>query len=187
MIKKTVNINLATHPARNRRLFLGLSGTGSILLILTAVVAINIFVTYSTKNEGVEQALNRLEERMKLIQREEKRISNRIEQIELADGARVDVYNDLIFQKSFSWVELLSALEKALPDACFIQSFSPLQKKENQLEVKFNIAYQSLDDLLGFIDRLNKMGFESIQVKNESQGGGKYDISEVSLSYERTH
>lgn len=184
MMKKAVNINLASHPARNRRLFFTLLAAGGFLLVLTAVAAVNIFFTYSGKNEGAKRALDRLDERMKLVQREEKRITNRIEQIELVEGRRVDVYNDLIFQKSFSWIELLTAMEKALPDPCFIQSFSPLQKKQNKLEVQFNVAYQSLDDLMNFINRLNKIGFADIQVRNETQGEG-YKISEMSVSYER--
>ncbi len=187
MMKKAVNINLASQPARNRRLFFVLLGTGGLLLILTVVAAADIFLTYSGKNQGAKRALNRLEERMKLVQREEIRITNRIEQIELAEGSRVDIYNDLIFQKSFSWVELLTAMEKALPDPCFIQSFSPLQKNENQLEVKFHVAYKSLDDLLSFINRLKKTGFDSIQVRNETQSSGGYNISEMSLRYERIH
>lgn len=185
MMKKAVNINLASQPARNRRLFYTLLGAGGFLLVLTALAAVNIFFTYSGKNEGAKRALDRLDERMKLVQREEKRITNRIEQIELTEGTRVDVYNDLIFQKSFSWIELLTAMEKALPDPCFIQSFSPLQKNENKLEVRFNVAYQSLDDLLNFINRLNKIGFGDIQVRNEAQSSGGYNISEMSVSYER--
>jgi Tfp pilus assembly protein PilN len=187
MMKKTMNINLASHPARNRRLFFFLLATGGVLLAVIVVAAVNILFTYSSKNEGAQRALDRLEERKVLVQREEMKINKRIEEIELIDGPKVDLYNDLIFQKSFSWVELLTAMERALPGPCFIHSFSPIQRKESQVEIQFQLAYPSLDDLLNFINRLKETGFDSIQVRNEAQGSEGYSVSEISLRYERNN
>lgn len=187
MIKKPVNINLATHPVRNRRLFFSLLGIGVFLLLITAGAAAHVFWVYQSKNEGAQRALERLEDRMRQVQREEIRITARIEQIKAEEGFRLDLYNDLIFQKSFSWIELLNAMEEALPGSCYMSSLSPLQKKENQLEIRCHVAYPSLDSLLDFISNLHKIGFKNIQVKNETEGGGGYKISEMSLRYERIH
>jgi hypothetical protein len=100
--------------------------------------------------------------------------------------AQVDFMNDLILRKSFSWVGLLSRLEEALPASGAVTSLNPAFSGGSKAEVTMTAVFQSLNDLLTFIQNLNARGFSSIRLISEGKNGAGQLESEIAVVYEGT-
>ncbi len=184
--QKRVDINLASHPVRNRRFFFLLSGILGVIILVISSIGGYTYLTYSTKYKNLMQNNAQIESKIKETQRETLRLSTQIEEASQSYQRRVDLLNSLIIKKSFSWMEFLSALEDALPASCYIESLAPTLKENNQMEVRLKIAAPGLDDLLLLNQNLYKKNFKGIRIVSESISDGGLLIGEITLNYERT-
>lgn len=184
--QKRVDINLATHPLRNRRFFFLVFGILGVLILVIASVGGYTYLGYSIKNKNFQSNSAQIERMIKEIQREKLRLSAQIEEASQSYQRRVDLLNSLIFKKSFSWMEFLSALEEALPASCYIESLAPTLKEDNQMEVRLKIAAPSLDELLLLNQNLYQKNFKGIRIVSESISDSGLMIAEITLIYERT-
>ena len=184
--QKRVDINLATHPLRNRRFFFLFFGILGVLILVVSSIGGYTYLTYSTKNKNFQSNNAQIERMIKELQREELRLVAQIEEASQSYQPRVDLLTSLILKKSFSWMEFLSALEEALPASCYIESLAPTLKENNQMEVRLKIASPSLDELLLLNQNLYKKNFKGIRIISESISDVGLLIAEITLSYERT-
>jgi len=92
----------------------------------------------------------------------------------------------MIYKKSFSWVDFLSALEEALPASCYIESLAPTLKENSQMEVRLKVAAPSLDELLKLNKNLFQKNFTGIRIISESINETGLLVAEITLIYERT-
>jgi Tfp pilus assembly protein PilN len=184
--QKRLNLNLATHPHKNRRLFFLLFGIlGALFLAFLSLGGYTYWV-YSIKNNNFERNWDQIEKKIKDTQREERRLTVQIEEAEKKYQNQVSMLNTLILKKSFSWVDFLSALEEALPESCYIVSLEPFLIENNQMEVRLEVAAPNLDELLKLNRNLFEKNFSSIRMMSESTNEAGLLVSEISLVYERT-
>ena len=182
---KKLNLNLATAPMRNRRLFLLLFALLGISTCLVLALGGKIFYEYRDLAQEAEKEVVQIESQISDDQRETSQLNIKIEELIDLHAEHVTLINSLVYSKSFSWMDFFSALEDALPASSYIVSMRPFPEEGISMEVRFKVASASLDELLNFIARLAAKGFKDIQILSESKTEEGYSLSEVSLRYER--
>lgn len=183
--KRRLNLNLAAHPLRNRRLFYFLASSLGLIFLVVCLLAGNIYFTYKKKAEDMEASLSKIDQSIRNAQRNERQYTTRIQETAKEDKAIVDLINSLIFKKSFSWMDFLSCLEDSLPNSSYIVSLAPMLTEDLKMTVKFAVVSRSLDDLLKLINNLEALKFKQIKVLNEARSDEGTLRSEISLIYER--
>ena len=181
-----VELNLATNPLRNRKLFFLLSGVLGVFILAIFAGGGYTYGRYAGKNKALIGQRARLEKMIHEAGREEKRLSLQIDEASQTYQDEVDLLNTLIRKKSFSWVAFLTALEQALPPSCYIESMAPNLRDTDQMEVRLKVAAPSLDELLKLNKNLYEMNFSGIRIISESINEAGLLIAEITLIYERT-
>jgi Tfp pilus assembly protein PilN len=182
---KKLNLNLASNPMRNRRLFLSLS---ALLVIATCIVLAlggMIYTEYRGSAQEAEREIDRIESQVSNDQKVANQLNIDIEKLNGKHAKDVELINRLVYSKSFSWMNFFSALEDALPESSYIVSLRPFPEEGISMEVRFKVASTSMNELLQFIARLAAKGFKDIQIISESKTKEGYALSEISLRYER--
>lgn len=182
----TLNLNLATKPRRNRRLFTALARALGVLLAVLAALSVFVVLKYGGESARLRAAIAEKQRLQGDAQREEMRLKADIDKEERLSRTRVDLVNDIILKKTFLWTSLFSELEKALPGSSYITSLSPDFTGEGAVALRLRVTSRSLDDLLALIDNLSAQGFKGIQVFGESRNEDGRLITEISLTYERS-
>jgi len=183
--KHRISLNLATHPSRNRRLFIScLAFLGAVFLLLSVFGGI-VYFSYVDRDKEVKTSLLKIDQSIRKLQDREQKTRARIDKIAADYKETVNAINGLIFRKSFSWVDFLSCLEESLPDSSYIVSLAPTLTDELQVRVRVAVISRSLDDLLDLINNLRRMRFKNISVLNEVRNKQGLLRSEISLIYER--
>jgi Tfp pilus assembly protein PilN len=184
--QKRAHLDLATHPLKNRRFFFLLSGLLGILTAAILFSGVFTFWTYNSKLANFRDNSIQIEKMMTDAKREELRLSTQIKNASQMYQEKIDLLNTLIFKKSFSWMEFLSALEEALPPSCYIESLAPTLKEDNQMEVRLKVAAPNLDELLKLTRNLYKKSFSGIRIISEAMTEAGLLLAEITLVYERT-
>lgn len=179
------DLNLASHPITNRRLFFLLVLFLGLLFFIAMIAGGKIFIDYGLKSNDIKTASSKVDQEGKNIEREEKQLSTQMDTLIKNNKKKVDLINSLIYRKSFSWVDFLSSLENTLPNECYIVSLSPTFRGEEKVDFRLMLASPDLNTLLEFIQNLNKQGFQQIRVSSESRAETGFFLYEMSLSYER--
>jgi Tfp pilus assembly protein PilN len=183
--RRLMNLNLATHPLRNRRAFFWLAAVLSVSTALVLALAILYFVRYHFRRVEVDKSLAEVSESIRIAEDEDRRFTERAGTLPPQDKQAVDVLNGIIYKKSFSWTEFLSKLEEALPATSYLASIAPNFREDSSLELKFKVVSQTLDDHIALITNLNALKFTGIMVQNEDTNERGQIVSEISLTYER--
>ena len=181
-----INLNLATHPRRNRRFYFFLLGVAGTLLVAVTATAITIFLNYFIEGQRERASLAQVEETTLELQREEKSISTRNSEAAKILQDNVDTLNDIIMKKSFSWTEFLSRLEECLPGSSYILSLAITDVDETEIQFRFKVVSANLNDLLSLINNLQGSQFKDIRVESEEKDDRGRLLSEILVTYERT-
>jgi len=181
---KTVDVNLASQPLRNRRFFFAGTGTLAAAFVLVTALAGTQFLKYKRQEKEAGQALARIIRLSETAQREKAGWTAKVQDLSGKNKEKIDLLNSLILNKSFSWVEFFSLLEQALPASSFLTTMTPEQTPAGNLDVRFKVVTQNFGDLLQFVQNLYRLGFKRVLVTNETQLEGQM-LSELSASYER--
>src|SRR5512136_2071288 len=99
---------------------------------------------------------------------EERKHTQAAEKMKKADLPRVNLVNEVILRKTFSWTSFLSEFETALPEASYITAFTPRFSGPRTVSITARVVTRSLDDLLALINALNTRSFKGIQVNSEA-------------------
>lgn len=182
---RRLNLNLATRPLRNRRLFLFLGGLLGLAFLATAFLAIILFLQFTLKKGAVRAGLQKADETIKTAQSEQKRLGVRLKEVAKKDQAIIDAINSIIMRKSFSWTDFLSKLEECLPDSSYILSMTPTLVDNTRIQFRFRVVSLSLDDLLALINKLQDLKFSQPRVETEERNERGQLTSEISVTYER--
>jgi Tfp pilus assembly protein PilN len=182
---KKLNLNLASSPMRNRRLFLILFALLGISTCLVLVLGGKIYYEYRGSAQNAEKEVVRIESQISDDQKVANELSINIEEMNDLHVEDVELINSLVYSKSFSWMDFFSALEDALPDSSYIVSLRPFPEEGISMEVRLKVASASMNELLTFIARLAAKGFKDIQILSESKSQEGYSLSEITLRYER--
>ena len=180
-----LNLNLATRPLRNRRLYLAAVRALSVAVIVLA--ALSAFVALK---DG--RALSRLraevagtERLQNEAEREARRLKADIDRETKLSGSRIDLVNSIIQRKMFSWTGLFTDLEKCLPGPSYITSLLPSFASEGAVALQMRVTSRSLDDLMAFITALYHNGFTKVSEGGETRDEGGRVLSEITAGYER--
>jgi len=181
---KAIRINLATRPARSRRIFL-LARVGLVLvMILSGAVLVLGLLKHAVPAANLRPVLSGDRQVLNGLDAEFRKIQAAVREKENALGPDVEAINAVIYRKSFSWLSLLSGLEKALPDSCYLTYLSPAVLNGGSVSLKIRVVSGGLDDLMNFIDRLSAAGFNGIRTTSESGAERQGMETEMSLTYE---
>jgi len=181
-----LNLNLATKPRRNRRLYASLARALGFLLAVLAALSVFVVLKYGGESARLRAEIAGKQRLQEEAQREEKRLTADIDQVERISRTRVDLVNGIIMKKTFLWTSLFSELEKALPGSSYITSLSPGFTADGAITMHMRVTSRSLDDLLAFITDLTARGFKHIQVGGETRSEEGRLIAEITLTYERS-
>lgn len=180
-----VNLNLASHPSKNRRLFYLLVFVLGVIFIIVSLISANIYFSYNNKSNKVAASISEMDHSIRDLEEKEKRDTGRIEDTAKDYKERIDLINGIIYRKSFSWIDFLSCLEEALPDSSYIVSLAPTLTEDLKMNVRFKVVSPSLDDLLKLVNSLEDLKFRQVKVLNEAKNEQGFLLSEISLTYER--
>lgn len=180
-----LNLNLATRPLRNRRLYAtGLRACVGFFVVAAGLVA---FAVLKYGGEAARLRAGRAESTKLQTEagREDKRLTADIRQAERTSQAKIELVNGIILKKTYSWTGLLTELENALPGPSFITALSPSFKSDGAVAMSLRVTSRSLEDLLAFINGLTARGFRDIQVYGETRSEDGRLVTEISLTHER--
>lgn len=183
--RSPLNLNLATRPLRNTRLYAvavrALLGALAVLAGLTAFAV----VKYGGEAARLRSASSAMRDVQSEAQREERRLDADIRKEERLHLTRVNLVNGIIVRKTFRWTALLSEIEQALPGGSYLTSFNPAFTQAGGVTMDMRVTSRGLDDVLAFINNLTARGFKNIQVFGDRRSEDGRTITEMSLSYER--
>jgi cell division protein FtsL len=184
MRPRSPELNLATHPARNRRFYL--LARNVLALVLAALLGLSAYsiVHYGFRTARLNATLSEITARADAVKKEQRRLTADLQQVKKTAEPRVDLVNGIIFRKSFSWTDFLSLLEASLPDTSYITSLVPSFSGERTVSLKIKVVSSGLEDLLTFLNNLNARKFR-YHLENESREEAGQLVSEISLTYER--
>jgi Tfp pilus assembly protein PilN len=185
IMHERMSVNLASHPLRNRRLFYLFLSIIGIVLIAMVFLSGKIFLEYRTKAQEVRTSVARENQLIIDAQNDQRKNAAQVKQAVKTYKDKVDLVNSIILKKSFSWIEFLSDLERALPDFSYIISLAPTLTKDSRMLLKFKVVSPDVNELLKLINNLNDLGFSQIYPISEDENRRGLLITEISLSYER--
>ncbi|MFC2169097.1 hypothetical protein ACFLRM_00830 [Acidobacteriota bacterium] len=183
--RKKLNLNLASRPLRNRKLFFLLCFFLVVVMLAVAFKAGRVYFTYKINARGMTTSDENTDQLIKKAQRDEKRYSSQIEKTSLISGKKIDLINSIILNKSFSWIDFLNSLENSLPESSYIVSLNPSLTRDSKMEVRLKVVSLNLDELLEFLTRLNSLDFKQIRITDEIKNEYGQLLSEISLIYDR--
>ncbi|MFC2163402.1 hypothetical protein ACFLT2_00225 [Acidobacteriota bacterium] len=180
-----LNLNLASNPLRNRRLFFLLGLCLLVVFIGTSVLGGSIYIRYKSKRGDIAKELDAINRKLTMARSDEIRFGELIEQNLANYKETSDYINNVIYRKSFPWIEFFATMEDSLPESSYIISLTPVPVDGTEMEVRFQAVFSNLDELLKFVNTLDSKGFEDINIVSESQSTEGFLISEISVRYER--
>jgi hypothetical protein len=185
MSRRGVRMNLASEPVRNKRLFTLAFALLAAGILLAAAAGGGLFARVHGRIGEARAELARLGR----LDTEAKADIHKYDQ----DNAKyvqtakpdIDRINAVIERKAFSWVNLLTLLEDALPGPSYILSFSPLSTEKAFIEIRLKVASTDVNELVRFIKELEKLSFGQIRVMSQARGDGGALVSDIVVGYER--
>lgn len=183
---RQLNLNLASHPLRNRKLFILLFSTFVVLFLLVSFFAGRVFIRYRSDVLDIKTSIRQTDRLIQETQRNEESLSSKINDAVKNNKSQVDLVNSIILKKSFSWIEFFADLEKSLPASSYIVSLAPTLTEDSELQLRLRVACINVDDLLKLIDNFGDLGFNDIKIEGETPNDQGLLISEISLRYERS-
>jgi len=183
---RRITLNLAAHPLRNRRFYFFLTGCLGLGIVVIFLFSARLSLGYYRKGKAAKDALAAVETSITVAQREEKRLSSRVQDAAKKDKDKIDLMNSIILRKSFPWTDFFSHLETCLPGSSYILSLAPTLVDNSRIQMRFKVVSRSLDDLLALLNNLRALNFRQIRVESEDRDSQGKLTSEISISYERS-
>jgi len=150
-----VDINLASHPYEDLRLFWMrwgsiLSGLGALLLLLFFLILHGWNEAQAAKSLIVtgEQRVAALDSERSTAEATLSRPENR------STRDRSQFLNDLFERKAFSWTQVFEDLERIMPPRVHVVSIHPDMSPENQLQIKLIVAGDSPGRVLELVRKM---------------------------------
>lgn len=182
---KQLNVNLATNPLRNRRFFYLCLCVLGIALICMSLISAKIFFENRIKAQNAKASIGETERLIVSEEGKEGLFSLRIEEAKKKYGKKIELINNIILSKSFSWIEFLSDLENSLPDSSYIVSLAPKLTEDLKMQLGLRVSSPNIAELLNFINNLRELKFHHIEIISEAKDENGELLSEISLTYEK--
>lgn len=149
------NVNLASQQYQDARAFYMRWTT--ILGLILAITLILAGKTWRTHKHAVEDTrdIRTAEDRIAHLNEQRRRaeeILNRAENQDVRDQSQF--WNDVFDQKSFSWTQLFSDLEKIMPPRAAIVNAEPALTPDKRLQLKMIFVGEKYDDASELLSRM---------------------------------
>lgn len=180
-----LDLNLATRPLRNRRLYASAVRVLAALLVVLAGLAAFVILKYGGETSKLKSSRAEAGKVRNEAQLEEKGLKANITRMEKASRTRVDLVNGIIQKKVFSWTGLLTELERSLPGPSYLTTLTPGFTSDGTVSLEMRVMSRSIDDLTVFITALYAHGFKNVRVGGEQRSDDGRLISEITATYER--
>jgi hypothetical protein len=172
-----ININLASQKYEDvRQFYLRWGGALALMVLLTLGLAFLAWSNYRDATGGRKHVDQLREESAKLDQqrRDAEAVMNRPENRDVRD--QKNFWNDVIDQRSFSWTQLFSDLEKIMPARAYVISVQPTLTAERQLQLRLIVDGENHESGLEVQSKMERSErFHQPMIKREAvrvtQGG----------------
>ncbi|HVO60015.1 MAG TPA: PilN domain-containing protein [Terriglobales bacterium] len=152
-----IDVNLATKPYEDARLFWMRWGTGvALLAILSAALLAETVMGFVYARQDV-----RMSDQIKaeIAKRDQERARaeaflNEPKNRDIRD--RSQFLNALIERKAFSWTQVFTDLERIMPARLHVVSIHPELTEEEQLQIKLTVAGESRERALDLVRRMEE-------------------------------
>ena len=180
-----MNLNLASHPTRNRRLFFMFLISLGVLFFIISIAGGSLYVNFREKVSVMRASLDEIEGENERLQREMIGYTSQLDKYSQTHQKKIDLINSMIYKKSFSWVKLLSTLEEVLPASCFIVSLSPAYEGEKSMGVRLRVAAPGLSAYMQLLKGLAAADFDQIRLISETETPNGFILYDMTIRYER--
>jgi len=180
-----LELNLASRPVRNRRLYFLIRNVLVVALAAACVLSGYALTTYRSRAARARAPIAESLRHRNDMQRERARLVSETNKAKKDDAGGIEAANSVIFRKTFSWTGFLSLLEASLPDSSYLSSLAPGATDGRTVGLKVRLVSRSLNDVLALIDNLTARNFKSIKIENQVLDSGGRLVLELSMTYER--
>jgi|GEM_PF-951951 hypothetical protein len=179
-------VNLASRPRRNQRFFFSAAAGLLLLALLTGGLGLGSLV----RAKRIQAEASRETVRLESVRTGQDRLraerQSEALRLRIMLKDKVEILNQALIMKGFSWTEFFGLLETALPASSYISSMAPVSSVDGRLEVRFKAVSPDLRDILRLVQNLAAAVGRTPLVQSETRAGGQ-TVSEITLTYERTH
>ncbi len=163
------DINLASSPYQDVRLFLLRWGTATGALALFTVVLVGIAFSSWWGSRDLRQQMERDTRQMQELDRDKaaaEALLSRPQNREILERSRF--LNGLITRKGFSWTQLFMDLEKIMPPRVRVVSLQPQAGSQDQVALRLLVEGDSRERALDLVRRMEESErFRQPRVKSE--------------------
>jgi hypothetical protein len=151
--------NLSTRPFYNARAVRAIViGVGAIVVVATIANLVEL-VRLTTEQRRLSADAVQAETQARQLTREAAQIRGRIDPAELATvSAAATEANAIIDRRAFSWTELFSRFEAALPEDVRITAVQPRRETNGSFAVSVAVQARRVEGVDGFIEALESQG-----------------------------
>ena len=151
--------NLSTRPFYNARAVRAIvTGVGAIVVVATIANLVEL-VRLTTEQRRLSADAVQAETEAQRLTREAAQIRGRIDPAELATvSAAATEANAIIDRRAFSWTELFSRFEVALPDDVRITAVQPRREPDGSFAVSVAVQARRVEGVDSFIEALESQG-----------------------------
>jgi len=169
-----VDINLASQPYEDARLFWMRWGGGlialGILTLLLIIITVNGWIGARKDRQLIRQYQAQTAAR-------DKERADAVALLNLPQNAstrdRSQFLNDLFQRKSFSWTKAFENLEQMMPPRVHVVSIHPELGPDNELEIKLIVAGDSRDHALDLVSKMEaSQRFQDTHIEEETSSAG---------------
>jgi Tfp pilus assembly protein PilN len=185
-----MHLNFARLPFRNERLPRLVYGLlGLLVVVATAVHAVNLTRHLLKEREELDVKVGKLEEEISALDRE---LSQARSQVAPAPGPlddlRVSFLAGVLRQRGFSWTGLFNELEAITPENVRLKAIVP-KEEQGEITVRLSVIGRSVEDILQMVRRLEESHlFSSVMPLDEAEEDprlGTGVAATLTLKYER--
>ena len=175
-----INVNLASQKYEDVRQFYIRWGVAfAMAVVLTALLAVAGWFTY--KNTASDRKeMNEWRDKIARLDQQRKdaeAILNKPENRDVRDQSLF--WNGVIDEKSFSWIQLFSDLEKIMPARAHLMQVQPTLTPEKTLKLKLTVASENHDYAMDLLSRMERSDHfhnatitsENVRAQNSSGQG----------------
>ena len=166
-------LNLASDPFRNRTLPWTVAAAVSAVSVVALVLTLAAYREESAKAEAMQREVNALSEQSKDLNRQAEEVKRSIpaEQAKTLEAAHA-----LVSRKGFSWSQLFSDLEEAMPSGVRVQRINVREVAQvgdqTRADLEVTVLGRAATDVTGMIIDMNTGGtFNAVPVTETQKTG----------------
>ena len=140
------NINLASQPYEDAKLYLTRWGSAVALLLLATIGFVLFTVHNVRRSSDINRKLAVVRTQINTLDKE-KSVAEKMLSMPQNRGTveKSEYLNSIFARKAFSWTTVFSDMEKIMPPGLHVVAIAPELDKDNQLQVQISVAGESRD------------------------------------------